>query len=368
MKLIHCADLHLDSSMTTHLTKEKAKERKAELLASFNRMMEYADRENVSAVLIAGDLFDRKNISATARNAVYHAISTRPEMTFYYLKGNHDVRLFLPNGKECPENLKLFGEEWTAYVQTDERCRLVISGVELCEENHALIANSLTLNREDVNIVMLHGQEAEYAAQDKAEVVPLRDLRGKGIDYLALGHVHGYKKETLDSRGEYCYPGCLECRGFDEYGEHGFVLLDVDLEEKTVASEFIPFALRNGHYVEVDVSDCMSTAEIMDAINETAKKEHLPHEDFVKFVLVGEMALASEKDLDYLNQWIQDDYYTVKVTDKTKIRIDYEDYRNDASLRGEFVRLVQADEVLSDEEKAQMIQYGIRALEGEEIE
>lgn len=37
-------------------------------------MMEYADRENVSAVLIAGDLFDRKNISATARNAVYHAI------------------------------------------------------------------------------------------------------------------------------------------------------------------------------------------------------------------------------------------------------------------------------------------------------
>ena len=88
----------------------------------------------------------------------------------------------------------------------------------------------------------------------------------------------------------------------------------------------------------------------------------------MKFVLVGEMALASEKDLDYLNQWIQDDYYTVKVTDKTKIRIDYEDYRNDASLRGEFVRLVQADEVLSDEEKAQMIQYGIRALEGEEIE
>ena len=339
MKLIHCADLHLDSSMTTHLTKEKAKERKAELLASFNRMMEYADRENVSAVLIAGDLFDRKNISATARNAVYHAISTRPEMTFYYLKGNHD-----------------------------EGCRLVISGVELCEENHALIANSLTLNREDVNIVMLHGQEAEYAAQDKAEVVPLRDLRGKGIDYLALGHVHGYKKETLDSRGEYCYPGCLECRGFDEYGEHGFVLLDVDLEEKAVASEFIPFALRNGHYVEVDVSDCMSTAEIMDAINETAKKEHLPHEDFVKFVLVGEMALASEKDLDYLNQWIQDDYYTVKVTDKTKIRIDYEDYQNDASLRGEFVRLVQADEKLSDEEKAQMIQYGIRALEGEEIE
>ena len=44
----------------------------------------------------------------------------------------------------------------------------------------------------------------------------------------------------------------------------------------------------------------------------------------MKFVLVGEMALASEKDLDYLNQWIQDDYYTVKVTDKTKIELTME--------------------------------------------
>ena len=70
MKLIHCADLHLDSSMTTHLTKEKAKERKAELLASFNRMMEYADRENLSADFIAADMFAMKNISATKRNAI----------------------------------------------------------------------------------------------------------------------------------------------------------------------------------------------------------------------------------------------------------------------------------------------------------
>ena len=65
MKLIHCADLHLDSSMTTHLTKEKAKERKAELLASFNRMMEYADRENVSAVLrvicLTGKIFRQRH-------------------------------------------------------------------------------------------------------------------------------------------------------------------------------------------------------------------------------------------------------------------------------------------------------------------
>ena len=35
MKLIHCADLHLDSDMTSNLTKEKAKERRTELLVTF---------------------------------------------------------------------------------------------------------------------------------------------------------------------------------------------------------------------------------------------------------------------------------------------------------------------------------------------
>ena len=42
VKIIHCADLHLDSRMTTHLTKEKAKERKAEILKTFLNMDEYA--------------------------------------------------------------------------------------------------------------------------------------------------------------------------------------------------------------------------------------------------------------------------------------------------------------------------------------
>ena len=40
----------------------------------------------------------------------------------------------------------------------------------------------------------------------------------------------------------------------------------------------------------------------------------------------------------------------------------------DESLKGEFVRIVRAAEDLSEEDKAQIVQYGIRALAGEEIE
>lgn len=70
MKIIHCADLHLDSKMTSNLSKEQAKERKMEILRTYSRMIEYAKNNDVKAIIIAGDLFDTRNVSATARNLV----------------------------------------------------------------------------------------------------------------------------------------------------------------------------------------------------------------------------------------------------------------------------------------------------------
>ena len=39
MKILHCADIHLDSAMTANLDKDKARERRSELLASFKDMV-----------------------------------------------------------------------------------------------------------------------------------------------------------------------------------------------------------------------------------------------------------------------------------------------------------------------------------------
>ena len=91
MKLIHCADLHLDSDMTSNLTKEKAKERRTELLVTFQRMITYAKENDVHHILISGDLYDKKNISSTARNVFLTAVTDNKDIIFYYLKGNHDA-------------------------------------------------------------------------------------------------------------------------------------------------------------------------------------------------------------------------------------------------------------------------------------
>ena len=97
MKFIHCADLHLDSKMSANLDKDKAKERKAEILHTFERMVDYAEKNNVVAILIAGDMFDTKHITATTRNAVLYQITSHPDICFYYLNGNHDNDNFLSN-------------------------------------------------------------------------------------------------------------------------------------------------------------------------------------------------------------------------------------------------------------------------------
>ena len=68
MKLIHCADLHLGSPMEANLSPERVRERRGELLSAFAELVRLADRNGVSAILIAGDLFDSGRIGKKTKN------------------------------------------------------------------------------------------------------------------------------------------------------------------------------------------------------------------------------------------------------------------------------------------------------------
>lgn len=88
--------------------KGAGKREKMEILRTYSRMIEYAKNNDVKAIIIAGDLFDTRNVSATARNLVKDLITSNPDIDFYYLKGNHDSDNFISKLDEIPENLKLF--------------------------------------------------------------------------------------------------------------------------------------------------------------------------------------------------------------------------------------------------------------------
>ena len=370
MKLIHCADLHLDAKMTSLLPPELAKTRRQELLQTFLRMVDYAERENVSAILIAGDLFDRRQVSALAAGTVLEAIRSHPDISFFYITGNHERNGFLEKITEIPDNLKLFGKEWRTY----DAGPVAVSGIDPDPEAGPERYASLVLDPASFNIVLLHGQITEYGEAGNAETIPLRELRGKPIDYLALGHVHRFQEGTIAPRGSWCYSGCLEGRGFDECGEHGFVLLEIDTASRRYTKTFVPFAGRKLEEIPVDITGCVSTAEIAERIEETIGEmtghpfSHRPvTDDFWKIILTGQVDVSCEME----TEWLENRYAALcgflKVENHTQLEVEYREYARDVSLKGEFVRLVGGDDTLSEQEKAEIIRCGIRALSGEEL-
>ena len=368
MKIIHCADVHLDSKLTANLDEHRARLRREEILATFLKMIDYAAEQDVEAVLIAGDLFDTGRVQAGVRNAVESAIRRYPDISFYLLKGNHSASGFLDALEELPENLKLFETEWTQYCLNPQgRGNIMLTGAELAAGQAETLYSSLVLDYDKFNIVMLHGQQNHYTSKNKAEVIALGELRNRGIDYLALGHVHEFHCEELDRRGRWCYSGCLEGRGFDECGEHGFVLLDIDEESRRYTYEWISFASRTLHQLEVDVTGCATSSEMADVVEDALTEADFPPRDMMKVVLVGRVDVTVEKNTDFISRKLEDRFFFLKIYDETKFLVDYERFLRDASLKGEFVRQVKASD-MDEETKATVIRYGLQALAGEDIE
>jgi hypothetical protein len=159
----------------------------------------------------------------------------------------------------------------------------------------------------------------------------------------------------------------MEGRGFDECGEHGFVLLDIDEQKHTMKTEFIPIAYRNLYTVPVDISGCANTSEIAQRIHRVLEKEDIFAKHLLKIVLEGCVDVECEKDTQLLAKQFENDYYFLKIYDESRLKVDYSIFMQDESLKGEFIRTVMNQSDLSEEEKAVIVRYGMQALAGEEI-
>lgn len=354
VKIIHCSDIHLDSKMESNLSPRQAKERNAEILNTFSRLVTYAQQNDVKVVLIAGDLFDTQRVSRQTAGFVLDRMEQAGDIDFLYLRGNHDEShdIFM---RELPGNVKAFSDTWSTYRYDS----VTITGAELTGNNWNTLYSQLDLKESDTNIVMLHGQ---VSGQPGEECVCIPQLRGKHIDYLALGHLHSYQKERLDQEGQYCYCGCLEGRGFDECGQKGFVLLDVNHQQ--ITTTFVPFAARTLHEVSVDISELETVSQILEGARNAVSG--ISGDDLVKVTLTGTYTLQTQKDLQFLQKSLEPSFYFVKIKDESRFLIQRESYEHDASLKGEFIRLVMASDK-TEEEKARIICCGIQALSGEEV-
>ena len=358
MRIIHCADIHLDSALSAHLGRERARGRRNEILNTFRKIFGYAAENDVQAVIIAGDLFDSETVSATTINVVLGEIAKYADIDVFYLRGNHDPDESLFAGRRLPENLYLFGDEWTQYQLKGSH--IVIAGAVLNDENCNSIYDELELDENDINIVTLHGQEQEYGRARNMNDVCLKKLRGRGIDYLALGHVHGRKLESLDHRGVYCYPGCLEGRGFDELGDKGFLAGEVSPEE--AALQFIPFARRRYRIMEVDATEGDPAETALAAIPQGWS------EDVCRIVLTGSPAAPVRPER--IETALAGRFYALQVRDKTTARQELWERCGEDTLRGLFLRNLRdrcGDDPQSRRLMEQAAAFGLAAIDDREV-
>lgn len=344
MKIIHTADIHLDSPLSQ--VKDSVA-RRYELLRALSDMAEYANNNDVSAIIVAGDLFDNEYATEQTVRGVADIIN-RSKASWFVLQGNHGSAAPYVKLKQYASQLNLFDDEWT-YYNTDN---VTICGRELGVDDLAQYGK-LSLDKTRYNIVALHGDvdDGSYGLIDK------KSLAASGASYVALGHRHALAKFNFGGV-KACYSGALEPRGFDEPPKTGFIVIDTEKDE----IRFVEQHIRRVEQVCVDVegitSDIALESKIIDAASGVDKRNYLN----VKFV----GALRNDLHLSLVaNNALYDKFFALRIDDQTTVAYDLASIATEVSLRGEFVKL--AMQIDNEQMRAEVIKMGLQALSGEDI-
>ena len=78
VKILHGADLHLDSAFTA-LDRDKAAERRAHQRTLVQKIVEIGNEEKVDLILLSGDMFDSKNAFGNTAEALSRAFGDAAE-------------------------------------------------------------------------------------------------------------------------------------------------------------------------------------------------------------------------------------------------------------------------------------------------
>lgn len=229
-RFLHAADIHLDSPLHGLSRYEglPVDEIRSATRAAFDNLVQCAIDEVVDFVVIAGDLFDGdwRDMGTGLYFAKAMGRLNQAGIPAFLLSGNHDAASVISRTVPWPPNVRLFG--W----KRPETHRLPDISVAIHGQSFATQAVTENLviaypqgDAHTFNIGMLH--TALAGRQGHADYAPcsVDDLRSRGYDYWALGHVHEF--ELVSTEPYVVFPGNVQGRTIRETGAKGAVLVDV---------------------------------------------------------------------------------------------------------------------------------------------
>ena len=232
MRILHSADLHLDAPFAGR-TAEEAEYLRRELLAVPGKLADICVSRRCDMVLLAGDLFDGAYSRESCR--MLYAALERMAVPVFVSPGNHDhCGMESPWEREkWPENVHVFTKErMESMTVPGLDCRVYGAGYQSMD-CPGLLEGFRAAGDEMYHIGLLHADPTQAATP----YCPLtrEQIRASGLHYIALGHVH--KSGSFTEGKTLCaWPGCPMGRGYDETGEKGVLIVELD---DAVTAEFV---------------------------------------------------------------------------------------------------------------------------------
>ncbi len=370
IKILHCADLHLDSPMSA-LDITKSEIRRNELRAAFTSMTLFARTNNVDFLLIAGDLFDDRFVSKDTMSLILREFAAMPDCRVIIAPGNHDpyTGASYYRRADFPENVYIFDDAELKYFDFPDKNTTVYGYAFTGEHMESCPLDGKTVEDPSrINLLVAHGDLD--VSSSKYCPITMETLAACGFDYAALGHKHTHETFKIGS-GHAAYSGCLEGRGFDECGEKGAVMAVADKEfDFRFASRFVRFGKRVYVSESLDISGAESNADALEKISEFIESKHYSDDVALRLRLTGTVGGDFKLSRKFLSEQFGR-LFIFELADETVPVLDADKLREDPTIKGAFYRSLEpmlASADADEREKAALaLRCGLAALSGNDF-
>lgn len=359
-RILHTADIHLEARFSG-LPANKRQQRRLGLRDTFVRLIDEAVKNQVDAVIIAGDLFDNPQPSADTFHFVLAQFDRIAEIPILVIPGNHDY--FADDSifgqASFPENVHVFKEDnWESFTLPGNGIIFLGIACHAFSSQRNVLAEIDTRAQAGQVVAILHGS-LNYGFYGGEQCYPFLpdDLRGLGAAYLALGHYHNF---AVDGTNEFArYPGSPEGLKFSEAGPRKALLVDVNGRDTKVRE----LAVNSFVYdrLSLDCTMFKTSDHVRQAIKKLASAKGL-----LQVELVGTPDL--DFDLNFSAEDLKEDFFYLEVLDKLALPQEIGDDDTNTIKNLFLKRMTARLSGATDEEERQelnlAIRLGLAALDG----
>lgn len=361
LTFLHGADFHLDSPFHS-LSPDQAAERRQEQRQLLTRLADAARETRADLIFLSGDLFDGQRARPETLQTLYQVLEEL-EAEIFLAPGNHDpYSPASPYGKlTWPSHVHIFTTPTPERVDLPHLGAVVYgSAFTSLYRMDSPLAGFRAQPEDALKFGCFHGDPT--SPHSRYGPISSQELAGSGLDYVALGHIHAASGLQRAGRTWYAWPGCPEGRGFDEAGEKGVYVGQI--EGGHVALDFLPLARRRYLTPSLDITG-RDPAQAMEDLMDRSRPE-----DIVRIALVGQRDPDNEPNLTALTALASSYFYSASLRDQTQLSQALWARMEEDTLTGLFLRnMRQRMEDAPEEEHPLLeraVRFGLAALEGRE--